>query len=364
MDLVKGVNGAFLFDWQGNPNTQQRIRAAQQQVLKSMANIQITLAQFQAAVGGHLRKSPYSEYECFKVDNCGNRFPVDGFGVGGDSSYRTPLDFYNSKITKRARRLDTENMQYATSALKILNTIKENMSSCCINEPRFYLTNVDLGAGNAIFDTHGVLQAIIDVDTLRFVPVEYAVQVPLGLGLEFFSDRATSVGRADNWSSLLRMRQYVTFLFKSGVRCGQSNLGTYFSIQLENESAALIQGLEVIEGEDADWNNGWLGSESILKLIGQNRVTDSSISKPNPVAGAAKHSSKQSSVTLGANDFIHIQLSIGHSLQLPSDFTKMESPTTFYTGWNYQAVPEGSLKDLPTKARTHLNIGDCSPCTI
>ena len=245
-----------------------------------------------------LRKSPYSEHECFMVDNFGRHPAVHGFGVGGDPSYRTPFDFYTSRIAKRARYLDTVNNQpYTTSAHKILHTIKENMSSCCSNEPIFYLTNVDLGAGNTIFDIRGVLQAIIDVDTLRFVPIEYTVQVPVGLGLEFFPDSSGSVWRADDWSPSLRMQQYEAFLLKAGAHRGQYNRGAKFSIQLGQDRTTLIQGFEVVDGEDVDWNNGWLGTESVLRLIGRKSVTDSSSSQhdvPNPAAEATKHSSTHS----------------------------------------------------------------------
>ena len=281
MDLVQGVTGAFIFDRQhdkGNPRIKRNVRLSQHRALKAMAEIQITLAQFQAPVGGYLRNSPHSEHKCFMVDNSGNRSEVDSFGVGADPVYRTPLDFYTRMVAKRARRLDTiNNRKCATSAHEILRIIKENMSSCCSDEPCFYLTNVDLGARNAIFDTRGILQAIIDVDALRFVPIEYAVQVPGGLGLEFFPDSASSVWRADDKSRSVHMLEYRAFLFAAGARCGQYNLGIYFPRHLKKDSAALIQGFEVVDEEDAAYNDEWLGSESVLRLVGQKPVTDSSI---------------------------------------------------------------------------------------
>ena len=212
MDLVQGVTGAFIFDRQhdkGNPDIQRTARSSQHRVLQAMAEIRITLAQFQAHVGGYLRNSPHSELECLKVENSGNRSAVDSFGVGPDPIY---LDCYTKMIAKRVRRLSTiNNRECTTSAHKILHITKENMSSCCCGERCFYLTNVDLGARNAIFNTRGFLQAIIDVDTLRFVPIEYAVQVPAGLGLEFFPDSASSVWRADDKSRSLHMREYGAF---------------------------------------------------------------------------------------------------------------------------------------------------------
>ena len=288
-----------------------------------MAEIQITLAQFQSPVSGLLRKSPYSEQEFFMVDDFGKYSAVHGFGVGGDPRYRKPLDFYTSMIAKRARCLEIDNkLQHTTSAHKILHTIEEYMASCCSNDPCFYLANVDLGARNAIFDTRGFLQAIIDVGTLRFVPIEYAAQVPAGLGLEFFPNRATSVWRADNWSPSLRLQQYESFLSEAGVSCGQPHLGAHFALELEKESPALIQGFEVVDTKDADWNDGWLGSESVLRLTGEKSVSTSSSSQcdvTSSAAGAAKHSSKQSSINIGPNDSIHIQLSIKPCLQeLPS----------------------------------------------
>lgn len=165
MDLVQGIPGAYLSEPQHEKRcqrAQKSIHASQHRILHSMANIQITIAQFQARTGGYLRKSPYSEYECFKVDDIENLTTIDGFGVGGDPSDLTSLDFYTTMIAKRARRLDAiQDQEYTTSAHKILSIIKNNLSSCCNEKPCFYLTNVDLGPRNAIFDLRGFLQAVI-----------------------------------------------------------------------------------------------------------------------------------------------------------------------------------------------------------
>ena len=51
MDLVQGVSAAFLFSREHKErdlNVQKRIQASQHRVLTSMAEIQITLAQFQS----------------------------------------------------------------------------------------------------------------------------------------------------------------------------------------------------------------------------------------------------------------------------------------------------------------------------
>ena len=335
MDLVQGVSAAFLFSREHeerDPDFQQRIQASQHRVLTSMAEIQITLAQFQSPVSGLLRKSPDPEQEFFKVDDSWNYSAVHGFGVGGDPRYQKPLDFYTSMIAKRARWLETINtVKPTTSAHKILHTIEENMVSCCSDHPVFYLANVDLGARNAIFDTRGYLQAIIDVDTLRFVPIDYAVQVPAGLGLEFFPDGTTSVWRADDWSPSFRLHQYESFLFEVSLPIGQPHLGASFSLQLGKDSPALIQGFEVVDTEDADWNDRWLSSEPILRLTGGKSVSTSSSSQcdvTSSEAGAATHSSKQNSVNIGPNDSIHVQLTIGPCLQLSSDSKGVETPTT------------------------------------
>lgn len=261
MDLVQGLTDNGFFESQHgkrSPNAQNKIRIAQHRILQSMSTIQITLAQFQAPTWGYLRKSPYSGCECFKVDD---------FGVEGSPSYRKPLDFYNSMITERAQRLDAiEDLEYTTSGRKILNTIRENLSVCYNEKPCFYLTNVDLGPRNAIFNIRGILQAIIDVDSLQFVPIDYAVQVPPGLGLEFFPESESSVWRACNQSGSSLIEQYRQFLYTAGARLGQFNLGSRFRAQLLKDSVPLIQGLQVIDEEDATFNNEWLGSETVLRL--------------------------------------------------------------------------------------------------
>ena len=296
MNLVQGVTGAFLFEPQHEkrgPKARNIVYVAQHRVLQSMAKIQITLAQFQAPTGGHLRKSPYSKYECFTMDDFGNRSKVDGFGVGGDPSYCTPLDFYTSMIAKQAQSLDTfGDRQYTTSAYRILNTIRENLSSFCNDNPCFYLINVDLGARNAIFDIRGFLQAVIDVDTLRFVPIEYAVQVPPGLGIDFFPDSAASVWRAGGESRSSHMREYRSSLCEAGARLEQPNLGARFASQLQKDSVALIQGFQVVDEEDKDYNDEWLRSESVLRLTGRETLTDSSPSQHDArsVAGTANQS--------------------------------------------------------------------------
>lgn len=287
MDLVQGVTGAFIFDRQHdtkNSNVQQTIRRAQHRVLLAMADIQITLAQFQVPFGGYLRSSPHAEYKCFKVDNFGTHSPVESFGVGGDPISRTPFECYTKMIAKRARRLSTSSDQeYTSSAHEILGIIEDNIPFCCSNQRCFYLTNVDLSAQNAIFDAHGSLQAIIDVDALRFVPIEYAVQMPAGLGLEFFPDSASTVWRADNKSRLRHMEEYGLFLFAAGANCEQYRLGNYFLRQLAEDSAALIQGLEVVDGRDAVYNDEWLRSESVLRFMGWKSVADSSSSLESAV---------------------------------------------------------------------------------
>lgn len=270
MDLVQSITSDCFFEWQHkerSPKGQNKLHIAQQQILQFMATIQITLAQFQAPTWGYFIKSPYSRCECFKVDDFENQSIVDGFGVEGNPSYRTPLEFYNSMIAERARYLDTlEDLEYTTSGRKILNTISENLSFCRNDKTCFYLANLDLGPRNAIFDINGLLQAIIDVDTLQFVPIDYAAQLPPGLGLEFFPETESFVWRADNESSSSRIEQYGEFLSAAGDRLGQFNLGSRFRAQLRKDSAPLIQGLQVIDQGDTNYNNEWLGSETVLRL--------------------------------------------------------------------------------------------------
>lgn len=273
MDLVQGLTGDCFFEShleKKSSNARSKLHKVQQHVLESMSTIQITLAQFQAPIWGYLRQSPCSGCECFEVDDFGNRCIVDGFVVAGSPSDRTPRGFYSSMIAERAKHLDSiEDLEYATSARKILDTIRENLSLCCNGDPRFYLTNVDIGPRNAIFDIHGSLQAIIDVDMLRFVPIDYAVQLPPGLGLEFFAESETTVWRAGDESGPARIEQYGEFLSAAGDRLGQSNLGSRFKAQLLKDTVPLIQGLQVIDEEDTNYSNEWLSSEAVLRLTNQ-----------------------------------------------------------------------------------------------
>lgn len=284
MDLVRGITGDCFFEShlaERSSKTRAKLHKVQQRVLRSMADIQITLAQFQAPIWGCLRKSPCPGCECYEVDGFENRSIVDGFVVAGGPSDRTARGFYSSMIAERAKYLDTiddEDLEeYTSSARKILDTIRENLSICCNNDddprPRFYLTNVDLGPRNAIFDIRGSLQAVIDVDMLQFVPIDYAVQPPPGLGLEFFAASETTVWRAgDNESGGQRalIEQYGECLSAAGHRLGLPNLGSHFRAQLLKDPVPLIQGLQVVDEEDTDYSNGWLGSEAVLRLTDQN----------------------------------------------------------------------------------------------
>lgn len=273
MDLVQGLTGDCFFESHletRSSKARSKLHEAQQCVLESMATIQISLARFQAPVWGCLRKSPCSGCECFEVDDLEDRSIVDGFVVAGNPSDRRARGFYSLMIAERDQYLETiEDLEYTTSARKILDTIRENLSLCCNDDPHFYLTNVDLGPRNAIFDIHGSLQAIIDVDMLQFVPIDYAVQPPPGLGLEFFADSETTVWRAGKESGSVLIEQYGDCLSAAGDRLGLSNLGSRFRAQLLKDSVPLIQGLQVIDEEDTDYSNGWLCSEAVLRLTDQ-----------------------------------------------------------------------------------------------
>lgn len=59
LDLVQGVTDAFIIDRQhdqGDPDIQRIVRRSQHRFLQAMAENQITLAQFQAPVGGYGKK--------------------------------------------------------------------------------------------------------------------------------------------------------------------------------------------------------------------------------------------------------------------------------------------------------------------
>lgn len=72
----------------------------------------------------------------------------------------------------------------------------------------------------------GILYAIIDVVTLRFVPLQYAVQVPAGVGLEFFLYISSLVWRADKKSGSLQIQEYAASIFAASSCCKQLTLSS------------------------------------------------------------------------------------------------------------------------------------------
>lgn len=63
-----------------------------------------------------------------------------------------------------------------------------------------------------------------------------------------------------NQSLFSRIEHYQRFLFVAGARLGQVNLGVRFGKQLLEGSVPLIQGLQVVDEKDTNYNDERLRS--------------------------------------------------------------------------------------------------------
>ena len=267
MDFIGGISGSTFFDvisengeW---PDRREHYKPIQDRILRSMAEVQLVLAQFKAPVGGTLGK--WENFSC--------RWPVGSeFGVidqpdGHHDFYMTPTEFFQDAVAHRANRFAAEDdSEYATSGKKILQIVDANYPKLCNGDGQFYLTNVDFGGHNAIFDWNGNLQAIIDIDALRFLPVEVAAQLPAQFGLHhhYTVDRWTWAYCEEK--GLSYAAEYAKLIRQAGQDCGIASFGEFFASHVESEAAALVAGLFVLDDEQ-DWlNQSWLESDIVSRF--------------------------------------------------------------------------------------------------
>lgn len=249
MDFVGGISGCDCFEAtlqdDGWPERKELYRSIQDRILRSMAEVHLMLAQFKAPIGGTLGK--LESYRC--------KWPVGrGFGVidepeGFHGLYNIPAEFFQDAIEDRAIRFEIDDdSEYATSSKKILKIFESNYPELCNSDGQFYLTNVDIGGHNAIFDWNGNLQAIIDIDTLRFLPIEVAAQLPAQLGLHHYpmeEDRWTWINCQEKGLSCAV--EYAKLIRQAGKECGMASFGEFFASHVESEGTALVAGLFVLD---------------------------------------------------------------------------------------------------------------------
>ena len=265
MDFVGGLHGSDFFDigLLDRPlEIQQRMQHIQERIMWSMAEVQIKLAQFQSSVGGSLAR-------CQRSDR---RWPVVGeYGVVEDCAHRacrTTMAYYKHALDKRKEDLDCcLNLDTYDATKQILDIFEANYARLCSKSAIFYLTNVDLGGHNAIFDCDGNLKAIIDIDVLRFVPIEVAVQLPAQFGLSYCPIGGPSVWLTGHEKGPLAVVHYADIVRHAAIELGLSELGDFFANHITAESSILVSGLYIAdEGYLADCEN-WLASDKISRFM-------------------------------------------------------------------------------------------------
>lgn len=262
MDFVGGIQGSEFFGSElldAPPEQKVHYRMVQDRIIQSMAEVQLGLAQFQSPVGGVLRR--YKER-----DSVRQWLIKDDFGVVEDPTqrikiYRTPVEYYQDAIRRRADDIeDCEECQWVKSSQKILEIVDANLLQLCSKKKVFYLAAIDLGGHNSIFDHDGRLQAIIDIDSLRFVPIEVAVQLPAQFGLYHYPVNDSWVWLADETPYCCPLL-YAAKMYQAGKKHGLPELGSYLSGQAVSKTAFLVDGLYVIDEESTISNNFWLQSD-------------------------------------------------------------------------------------------------------
>ena len=268
MDFVGGIQGSEFFGSElldAPPEKKVHYRMVQDRIIQSMAEAQLSFAQFQSPVGGVLRR--YKER-----DSVRQWVIKDDFGVVEDPTqhvkiYWTPVEYYQDAIGRRASDIeDCEECEWVKSSQQILEIIEANLLKLCSKKKAFYLAAIDLGGHNSIFDHDGHLQAIIDVDSLRFVPIEVAVQLPAQFGLYHYPVNDSWVWLADETPYCCPFI-YAAKMYQAGKKYGLPELGSYLSGQIVAKTAFLVDGLYVIDEESTISNRFWLQSDMAAEYL-------------------------------------------------------------------------------------------------
>ena len=262
MELIPGVMGTAYFSPKLSSckgRAQERIREIQNNIIRSFAEVQITLASYSSPLWGRLAKQGSTESGV-------KHHLVDGFVAHcwRESSYSRPMAFYKANHPSVFENFESADLVDSCTAIKSI--IRANLPHMHDAASTFYLTNNDIGAHNAIFNSKGELQAIIDVDGLIFAPIEMAAQVPQLVGLATFPVGNNCTWRPPNESGVSYLEEYADMLRKAGKSCGHPLLGEKLASQLLSDSAVLVAGLCISHAPDPTIQADWLNSPAIQRL--------------------------------------------------------------------------------------------------
>lgn len=262
MELIPGIMGTAYFSPRLSNYSgiaQERVREIQNNILRSLAEVQIMLASYSSPLWGRLGKQGGTEPGV-------KHHLVDGYVAHcwRERSYRRPMAFYKANYPLVARKLDSADI--VDSCTVIESIIRANLPHMHDATSTFYLTNNDIGAHNAIFNSQGELQAIIDVDGLIFAPIETAAQAPQLVGLSTFPISENRTWRPPHGSGISYLEEYADMLREAGKTCGHPLLGEKFASQLLSDSAVLVAGLYISHVPDPTIHADWLSSPVIQRL--------------------------------------------------------------------------------------------------
>ena len=181
--------------------------------------------------------------------------------------YHTTMAYHKHALDKRKEDLDyCLNLNTYNASKQILDIFEANYARLCSKSAVFYLTNVDLGGHNAIFDRDGNLKAIIDIDVLRFVPIEVAVQPPAQFGLSYCPVGDPSVWLTGHEKGPLAVPHYAEIFRRVAKDLGLPELGDFFADCITAESAILVSGLYIVDEERLNNCEKWLASDKISRF--------------------------------------------------------------------------------------------------
>lgn len=204
--------------------------------------------------------------------------------------YTRPMDFYDyltkMKTSHLTHVLDSDKSE--ASSKKVAEVLRTHLPSLHDKSSLFYLTNLDLGGHNTIFSADGKLQAIIDVDSLWFVPIECAARPPARVGLDLYPNSDTCIWRLPDKTGMSYLEEYADMLVLAGKGCEQPLLGESLASVLLSDSAVLVAGLFVLDECDTLCNSEWLNSQPVRKL----RTSKSTLFLPKPSSSTVSLSGK------------------------------------------------------------------------
>ncbi|MCJ1352627.1 MAG: hypothetical protein MMC33_002611 [Icmadophila ericetorum] len=236
MDLIPSADGEKFFSCvtPTSPNLLDQLNEGKENVLRWMARIQLELACIQSPIGGPVT-SPSPSYYIHEIQTQKRHFTSQDYGGSPEA---------------------------AKWSLEVLRVFQSFLPLICEEKLRFYASYSDLGGRNCIFDWFGNLQALIDLDSVRYVPITKAVQLPRDVGLKF----ALADDGEPKDPHRVSLDHYTEIIREVGEEMDESELAEYFASQMSGYGANAALGYHVADMEYENLCKEWLECPAIIAL--------------------------------------------------------------------------------------------------